>query len=213
MSTQERDCNTCAFHKQGEHPTVTCRKCIGSFEVDGTYLPYWFPRRPPMSFPKIELVPIRETIELTDVSPHAVVTDYTPRKSRDVLIEDPVKTKATDTGAMRGFSTGATRTNDAGRIDPEAFISPAVLLRYCEYMNRNRTQADGNVRAGDNWQKGIPVEAYRKSIQRHNLELWSLTRDQFYVHPEGKTVEDVLCALLFNHMGMLHELLKEKNAW
>lgn len=110
--------------------------------------------------------------------------------------------------AVRAFTTGATRNSVKGRIDPEAFLSPAVLLRYCEYMNRNRQQPDGTERAGDNWQKGIPVEEYRKSIQRHNLELWAMTRDKDYKHPEGKGIEDVLCALMFNVMGMLHEELK-----
>jgi hypothetical protein len=164
------------------------------------------------------------TVDMKHVSPHAVVTDFEPLPGVKARIVDGLTTaecfcgefdecthkKPASDSAMRGFATGATRTNDAGRIDPEAFLSPAVLLRYCAYMNRNRVQADGNIRAGDNWQKGIPIEAYRKSIQRHNLELWSLTRDPAYEHPEGKTIEDVLCALLFNVMGMLFEQLKEK---
>jgi hypothetical protein len=233
-----KDCNTCKWHIQGANPMPgRCKGCLAGAYFGGgenfTYLPRWEAKEESLEYPKIDLkvaqaardVRLNEgTVDMKHVSPHAVVTDFEPipgvkarviecnpqvpcNKSQHVTCSAHAKPAAD--AAMRGFTTGATRTNDAGRIDPEAFMSPAVLLRYCEYMNRNRVQADGRVREGDNWQKGIPVTAYRKSIQRHNLELWSLTRDPTYVHPEGKTVEDVLCALLFNIMGMLHEQLKE----
>lgn len=112
-------------------------------------------------------------------------------------------------GTMRQFDTGATRNQDAQRIDPEGFLSPMVLLRFSEYMNRNRLQADGTIRSSDNWQKGIPQEAYMKSLVRHMLELWTFARQGS--SEESLTIEDTLCALIFNAQGMLYERLRERH--
>jgi hypothetical protein len=109
---------------------------------------------------------------------------------------------------MREFETGATRNTDEGRIDPEGFLSPAVIRSYSEYMNKNRVQADGSVRDSDNWQKGIPMDAYMKSMFRHFLEVWEMHRGTFSA---DKQIEN-LNALLFNVMGYQHELLKETKA-
>lgn len=109
---------------------------------------------------------------------------------------------------MREFETGATRNTDEGRIDPEGFLSPAVLRSYSEYMNKNRVQADGTVRSSDNWQKGIPMDAYMKSMFRHFLEVWEMHRGTFSAE---KQIEN-LNALLFNVMGYQHELLKASKA-
>jgi hypothetical protein len=109
---------------------------------------------------------------------------------------------------VREFETGATRDTDQGKIDPEGFISPLVIARYCEYMNENRVQADGNVRDSDNWQKGIPEDAYMKSKWRHFLDTW--------LHHRGlgdmavTDLERALCAELFNTMGYLHTILEAK---
>lgn len=105
---------------------------------------------------------------------------------------------------MRQFETGATRDTDAGKIDFEGFLSPLALEAFGEYMNKNRVQADGNLRDSDNWQKGIPKEAYMKSAWRHFFSVWKHYRE------EQDYTED-LCALLFNVQGLLHETLKEKN--
>lgn len=107
---------------------------------------------------------------------------------------------------IRQFESGATRNVDHNRIDPEAFIDPAVLLRYSEYMNRNRVQADGSVREGDNWQKGIPYDAYAKSLNRHHLDFWLRHRG----HETHDSQVDNLCAIIFNSMGYLSELLKKE---
>ena len=107
---------------------------------------------------------------------------------------------------MRKFDTGATRDTDENKLDFEGFLSPLVLQRYAEYMNKHRVQADGGLRDSDNWQKGIPEEVYMKSGFRHFFDWWvnhrgivSLTKD---------TMEESLCALLFNVMGYLHEYLR-----
>jgi hypothetical protein len=103
---------------------------------------------------------------------------------------------------MRYFETGATRDTDEGKLDFEGFLSPRVLYRFAEYMHHHRRQADGVLRASDNWQKGIPREAYMKSLTRHFMELWLCWREGV-----DETINDILCAILFNTQGLLHERL------
>lgn len=117
---------------------------------------------------------------------------------------------------VRTFGTGATRDLDANKLDYEGFLSPLVLKRYAEHMHKARKMPDGSMRDSDNWQLGIPKEAYMKSLWRHFYSVWSLHRGiQTYVQPTHApaTPEDIeteLCALLFNASGMLHEILKAK---
>ncbi len=108
---------------------------------------------------------------------------------------------------MRHFDTGATRDTDEGKLDYEGFLSPIVLKRFAEYMHEHRKQADGNLRASDNWQKGIPVSAYMKSMWRHFADVWLAYRGEAI----PGTYEDALCALLFNTMGILHERLSGRD--
>ena len=107
---------------------------------------------------------------------------------------------------MRQFESGATRDSDTDKPDYEAFLSPLVIASFGRFMHRHRMQADGKLRDGDNWQKGIPLAQYMKSLFRHFLDLWSAHRG----HPHQETMEDALCAILFNTMGYLHEYLKAK---
>jgi hypothetical protein len=65
---------------------------------------------------------------------------------------------------MREFDTGATRDNNEDKHNYEGFLSPLVIEEFGRYMHRHRHQADGKVRDGDNWQKGIPTEAYMDSL-------------------------------------------------
>ena len=109
-------------------------------------------------------------------------------------------------GKVRQFTTGATRDTDEGKFDYEGFFSPLVLERYAEYMNKHRKQSDGNLRNSDNWQKGIPKEAYMKSGFRHFFDWWKEHRGI----PTKDGLIEALCALLFNVQGYLFELLKEK---
>lgn len=104
---------------------------------------------------------------------------------------------------MRTFETGATRDTDTDKIDPEGFLSPLVIERFCRYMHKHRIQADGTLRASDNWVKGIPRDAYMKSLWRHLLDLWLEHRG----HPSRDGIEDALCAILFNAQGYLLEVL------
>lgn len=116
-------------------------------------------------------------------------------------------TKDNDERKMRTFDTGATRNTDETKIDPEGFYSPLVVAEFCEYMAKNRIQADGGIRASDNWQKGIPRSAYMKSLWRHFLELWKEHRhEDRFTRMEDEKIE-ALCALIFNAQGYLHEVL------
>ncbi len=105
---------------------------------------------------------------------------------------------------MREFETGATRNLDGDKFDYEGFLSPLALERFAQYMHKHRLQEDGKLRASDNWQRGIPVESYMKSMWRHFFDVWKNYRG----YPAEADQEEALCALLFNVMGMLHEIKK-----
>ena len=107
---------------------------------------------------------------------------------------------------IRVFKTGATRDTDQDKFDYEGFLSPIVLERYAQYMHCHRIQPDGKLRASDNWLKGIPKEEYIKSLFRHFMNLWKEHRG--YKSQDG--IEDALCGIIFNSMGYLYEILKNK---
>ncbi len=110
---------------------------------------------------------------------------------------------------MREFESGATRNSEEGKLDYEGFLSPLVLRRYAEYLHAHRTLEDGTMRDSDNWQRGMPLDVYMKSMWRHFMDLWT-------VHRSGssqvlkQTIEIALCGVLFNASGYLHELLKNR---
>lgn len=121
---------------------------------------------------------------------------------------------------MRQFQTGATRSSDEGKNDYEGFISPIVLEEFGDYMTRHRIQADGNKRESDNWQKGMPITTYRKSLVRHVIDLWGLTRGHISArlraeYPERQDdidflIRETACACLFNLQGFIFEYLRER---
>lgn len=111
---------------------------------------------------------------------------------------------------IRQFETGATRDLDTSKHDPEGFINPLVIVRFNEYMHTNRKQKDGSFRDSDNWQKGIPLTAYMKSMWRHFLDVWLHHRG--YPQKSNEPLEIALCGLMFNVMGYLLETLKAKEA-
>jgi hypothetical protein len=106
----------------------------------------------------------------------------------------------------REFESGANRNSEEGKLDYEGFLSPIVLKRFAEYMDENRLLEDGTLRLSDNWQKGIPIDAYMKSGFRHFFDWWTSHRGN-----EGREdIEHALCGLIFNVQGYLHEYLKNK---
>lgn len=111
---------------------------------------------------------------------------------------------------MRQFETGATRNDTGDKFDYEGFINPEVLHAFGEYMHLHRRQRDGSVRDSDNWQRGIPFQAYTKSLVRHVIDLWRMERGFSPTNPDTNaphTKEELCCAIMFNVMGYLKELL------
>lgn len=110
---------------------------------------------------------------------------------------------------IRTFETGATRSPDMARDDPEGFMSPLVEQRFCQYMAKHRVQADGTLRDSDNWQKGLPLSSYMKGLKRHVQHLWLRHRGWPVLDPRaGADIQEDLCAIIFNSQGYLHELLR-----
>lgn len=109
--------------------------------------------------------------------------------------------------SLRTFSTGATRDTDIGKLDYEGFLSPEVLERYAQYMHKHRKQADGTMRASDNWQLGLPTRECMKSLMRHVIDFWGIYR----IGDCATIDQDLACAILFNVMAILFNELKGVN--
>lgn len=109
---------------------------------------------------------------------------------------------------MRTFESGATRDDDTNKLHIEGYINPLAFQVYCEYMKHHQTQADGTIRAADNWQKGISKKVYIDCGMRHMLDWWLEHRG--YTSREG--LRAALCAVIFNAFGYLLEDLKEERA-
>lgn len=110
---------------------------------------------------------------------------------------------------MTTFDTGATRSSDDGKLDFEGFIHPAVMRRYAQYLHKHRVQADGKMRESDNWQQGMPIWRYVKSMLRHVWDVWLHHRGQGHL-AVYEDEEDAACAVLFNTQGWLLEKLIER---
>jgi hypothetical protein len=123
------------------------------------------------------------------------------QKTLDRFEEEYAEALKKSNPLVRTFSTGATRDTDADKLDFEGFLSPLVLEEFAKYMHGKRKMPDGSMRDSDNWQKGIPTEAYMKSMFRHFFAVWKS-------HRAGKVSKEDLLALFFNVQGMAHEVLK-----
>jgi len=111
---------------------------------------------------------------------------------------------------VRTFATGATRDTVEGKLSYVKALSPIVLRRYVQYLDVNRLKSDGNIREFDNWKKGIDVNTYLDSLGRHFIDAWLLHDGYDAADNHGPVdLETVLCAIIFNSMGMLHEVLTE----
>ena len=124
-------------------------------------------------------------------------------------LEPVVKLGPQDAPPIRTFESGATRDTDQGKLDYVKALSPIVLRRYVQYLDKHRLQPDGSYRDFDNWKSGIPLDVYRSSTGRHFMDAWLLTEGHATSDNHGPVeIQDALCAQLFNIMGQLHELLK-----
>jgi hypothetical protein len=108
----------------------------------------------------------------------------------------------------RVFASGATRDQDDSKLDFEGYLSPLVLEEFAKYMHKCGTLPDGSRRDSDNWQKGIPLTVYMKSMWRHFFAVWRRHRADLWGLEQCST--DDLCGLLFNVQGYLHEVLQER---
>lgn len=149
-----------------------------------------------------------DDLQLTSVDPEYVQAVFAD-KSMGIY---PVWTGDTSTylndqgvPEMRSFETGATRNKE---VDPdyEGFLSPLAQHRFGQYMHAHRLQADGTTRDSDNWQKGIPIDSYMKSLRRHEHDL-QLHHDGYGQLARGD-IWDALSGLFFNVQGYMHELAK-----
>jgi len=119
--------------------------------------------------------------------------------------------QALDDGALRIFGSGATRDTAANKHEPWGFTSALVEKRFCAYMHEHRKQSDGNLRDSDNWKRGISLDSYKHSLSRHIQDL-RLILEGFPAEATEQDTETVLCAVLFNVQGMLHETVKKRIA-
>ena len=113
------------------------------------------------------------------------------------------------TDKMRQFPSGATRDTDTNKLDYEAFLSPIVLERYCQYLNKHRVQSDGQLRDGDNWQKMFGEKHFDvclKSLLRHIMDVWKQHRG----YKSAQSIEDSICGALFNLQAYLFKILVDK---
>lgn len=114
-----------------------------------------------------------------------------------------------DSGTLRTFETGATRDTAQDKHEPWGFMSALAEQRFCAYMHHHRHQSDDSMRDSDNWKKGIPMDAYKHSLSRHIQDL-RLILEGFGEQARERDLEEVLCSVLFNVQGMLHETIKER---
>jgi hypothetical protein len=130
-----------------------------------------------------------------------------PRPSLEAMEEELAK-------AIRKFETGAIRDGEGNKADIEGIFCPLVMRAYSKYLFSKIHMPDGSIRSMENWQKGIPIESYMKSKCRHDLDLKLLFRGYKAYDELGKEVslKEALCAIMFNTMGYLHEVLKKEEA-
>lgn len=110
---------------------------------------------------------------------------------------------------MRTFDSGAKRDTDEGKLDYIKALSPVALKRYLQYLDEHRLMPDGSRRDFDNWKKGLPYEETLSSLGRHFVDLWLLSHGFLAEDNHGPVnIDDVLCAILFNTMSMLHSIVE-----
>jgi len=70
---------------------------------------------------------------------------------------------------------------------------------------------DGSKRDWDNWKNGIPIDVYMDGLLRHVWAVWLIQQGfKSYDNNGEVTLKDSLNGVLFNSIGMLHEILKDE---
>lgn len=111
---------------------------------------------------------------------------------------------------VRQFETGATRSPLDGKPQYEGYLNPLVIKRFGEYMLKHQIQANGQTRAADNWQKGIPAASLIDSAWRHFEDWWLHHRG--YSELAAEPLEEALCAVIFNASARLKQVVEERLA-
>lgn len=128
-------------------------------------------------------------------------------------IEELQEACVREVGTVRTFDTGATRDTAEGKYEYARFFDPRVMRSVAAFMHKHRAQSDGALRAPDNWKKGIPLQTYMDSLFRHVMDLWEIHEHGEAKRPETSEavdIEETLCAVVFNAMGYMFELQKQK---
>lgn len=110
---------------------------------------------------------------------------------------------------IRTFESGATRSPLGNKLQLEGYLNPLVIKRFGEYMKKHQTDSAGNQREADNWQAGLGRKSLMDSKMRHDMDLWLHHRG--YSDRADEPLEEALCAIMFNTMGYLLDVLKEKD--
>jgi len=97
---------------------------------------------------------------------------------------------------MRKFNTGAVRDNEDDKVDFTETISWTAFNRYARYMTSKK-----NRYGQGNFKKGIPIDAYERSLLRH-IDKYMRNK---YEGGNDEPDEDHLSAAVFNLFGILHE--------
>jgi len=107
---------------------------------------------------------------------------------------------------VRQFEGGASRDTDDNKSDPEGCFHPLVIREVAEYMKKHSYLPDGTRRPADNWQHGMPRAVWRKSLERHWLDV--RLHDKGHGDKAREPIIEALCAVIFNAQGrLLEELL------
>lgn len=123
-------------------------------------------------------------------------------------MNDTPEAKYTLSGApIRTFDTGATRDTATGKFELAKYLSPAFINGFARYMNKHQVQSNGERRAGDNWQLGMPEETCLESLRRHEHDFWAILRGWTVRDEKGAevTLEDAAYGLVFNIQIIMHQ--------
>lgn len=104
---------------------------------------------------------------------------------------------------IRKFESGAVRDSEAKKEDYIETISWTAFKRYAEFMTGKK-----NRYGSGNFKKGIPIDAYERSLIRHITKYLINKFENGSLEKE----EDHLCSMLFNIFGIIHEEERLKNA-
>lgn len=121
--------------------------------------------------------------------------------------------------AKRSFETGACRDASDGKLGYAGCFPPECQLAVSDYLRRHSKMPDGSTRSSSNWQKGMPVlgdDGYEGSLLRHLAHARLIARGHEVRDEKDNhivTLEEALCATMFNVQGWLfEELVKEGKA-